>query len=555
MDIYLLLSVFLGLSALMAFLFKKMGFSHLAGYIVTGFLLTQMFAENIEANGEVLNFFSEVAITLIVFEIGREIGIEKLRRMNLIPLTILGFEIFFAFFLALLFGTLLKLNFIEILILAIIASFSSTAIIFKIMDELKFPEDTKKQILTVMILEDVYAVILLAILPNLRFGDFEIIEFIRFGTISLLITVILIISGITVVRMLLAKIVEPNELGVAIILGSTFLFAVISKSLGLSPALGAFSAGVALSTHPKNNEIGEYLKPLREIFLILFLVTLGTEAGLIKEFSPILLLAPLIVLARFLAFTSANWFTSGKSLEESIRIGFVASCVGEFGMVIAYEATKIGLVSVEFLTLSAFSLILGAMISSKMSQNAEKYSNKISSIVPIEIKTLVGRISVNVRKIAEGKTSEVVRETFFRILRNVIILIATIILGSLVIYLSDRFLPYLSTLLIPIAFLFILLSIFLVGINTKKYSEDLCNIFIEQSKLNPVLKNVLVGSIFTALVLLSLDLALLVSGSFLIELFNRVYNVEISHLVTLSTIIILFALIVIIYNRLRKLRL
>lgn len=555
MDIYLLLSVFLGLSALMAFLFKKMGFSHLAGYIVTGFLLTQMFAENIEANGELLKFFSEVAITLIVFEIGREIGIEKLRRMNLIPMTILGFEIFFAFFLALLFGILLKLNFIEVLILAIIASFSSTAIIFKIMEDLKFAEDTKKQILTVMILEDVYAVIILAILPNLRFGDFEIIEFIRFGTISLLITVILIISGITVVRMLFTKIVEPNELGVAIILGSTFLFAVISKSLGLSPALGAFSAGVALSTHPKNNEIGEYLKPLREIFLILFLVTLGTEAGLIKEFSPILLLAPLIVLARFLAFTSANWFTSGKSLEESIRIGFVASCVGEFGMVIAYEATKIGLVNLEFLTLSAFSLILGAMISSKTSQNADKYSNKISSIVPIEIKTLVERISVNVRKIAEGKTSEVVRETFFRILRNVIILIATIILGSLVIYLSDRFLPYLSTLLIPIAFLFILLSIFLVGINTKKYSEDLCNIFIEQSKLNPVLKNVLVGSIFTALVLLSLDLALLVSSSFLIELVNRVYNVEISYLVTLSTIIILLTLIVIIYNRLRKLRL
>jgi len=396
MDIYLLLSVFLGISALLAYIFERIGFSRIAGYIITGFSLSFLFSESLKANKELLDFFSEIAITLLIFEIGREIGIEKIRRMNLVPMLILSFEIAFAFFLALLFGNLLKLNFIEVLILATIASFSSTTIVFKLLSELKFSEETKKEILTVTVLDDIYAILILAILPNLGLGGFELAEFLRLLVYSLIVTAILVFSGVSVVRRLFVRIVEPNELGVAIILGSAFLFAILSKSFGLSPALGAFAAGIALSAHPKNLEISEYLRPLREIFLILFFVTLGSEAGLMESFSPILFLSIFIVFFRFLAFTSANWFTTRNSLQDSVKIGFVASSVGEFGMVITYEATKLGYVGVEFLTLSALSIILGAMVSSGLSRNADKYAEKIASAMPIELKVLVGRISVNV---------------------------------------------------------------------------------------------------------------------------------------------------------------
>lgn len=552
MDIYVLLSVFLGFSALMAFLFKKIGFSHITGYILTGVVLSLIFSERIEASKELLNFFSEVAITLLIFEIGREIGIENIRKIKITPLMILGFEIFFAFVLAILFGILLNLNATEVLILATIASFSSTAIIFKLMEELNFPEEVRRQILTVMVLEDIYAVILLAIIPQFRFEDFGIMEILRYVVFSLFTAFVLIISGITIVNRIFVKIVEPNELGVSIILGSVFLFAIVSKYLGLSPALGAFSAGVALSAHSKNAEIGEYLRPVREIFLILFFVALGTEAGLIEEFNPILLLAPFIVFFRFIAFSSANWFTTGRSLEESLKIGFVASCVGEFGLVITYEATRNGVVGLEFLTLSAFSIILGSIVSSKVSHSSDEYAKKISSLVPSELKVFVDRISVNINRIAEGRTSEVVRDTFFRMIRDVLVLILTILFCSSALYIADHFLPSLSYLLPFIILPLIFFVIFFIGIRTRKYSESLVMAFAEKGGISPIFKGIMTETLFLLLALLSLNLALLLSGRFLSGILSRIYKIEVSPIIFLAILLLFSISIFVIYRRLKR---
>lgn len=552
MDIYLLLSIFLGLSALMAFLFEKIGISRIAGYILGGAMFSMIFAENIGTNKELLSFLSQVAITLLVFEIGREIGIERIEKIDLIPLTILGFEIFFAFALALFVGNLLRLDFISIFILAVIASFSSTAVLYKLLEDLKLSEIVRKQILTVAILEDVFAIIVLAILPSFKLGTLQFTEVLRFGFFSIAIVFILIFLGITIVKRIFVKIVEPNELGVAIILGSIFLYAMISKLVGLSPALGAFSAGVALSAHPKNREIGEYLRPMREIFLILFFVSLGAEAGLIKDLSPILFLAPILVLLRFLAFTSANWFSTGRSLEDSIKIGFVASSVGEFGIVVTYEATKLGLVGLEFLTLSALAVILGSIVSSVMVRNSDKYSKGISSKVPHEIKTIVEKISANVNRIIEGKTSKAVQETFFKIIRNVIILMVVIVVGSSSLYLSDYIAPEFTRILLPIILFSILLTILLLAFKTKKYSEELCKLFVEKSNLNPAFKDVMSGSTFLAILLLSIDLAILISGKFFSDLMLRLYNLDISNFIVISFLILLFLLVLIVYRRLKK---
>lgn len=551
MDIYLVLSIFLVLSAATAFLLERLGFTRLAGYILTGVLIGLIFSEDVENNRKFLDFFCEVAITLVAFEIGREIGFERIRKLDLIPIAILSFEVFFALALAFLFGSLFKLRLAEIVFLAIIFSFSSTAILFKLMETLNFPEETKKQIFTVTVLEDVLAIVILAILPNFRFEELEFFDFLKFGVFFILITAVLITFGVTIFRKLFTKVVEPNELGVAIILGSTFFFATVSKFFGLSPALGAFSAGVALSTHPMNRELSEYLKPLREVFLIIFFVSLGVEAGLIESFSPILLIAPLIVFFRFLAFTSANWFVTGRGLEESIKIGFTASCVGEFGIVLTYEAMKIGLIGLEFLTLSILSVIFGALISSSMSRNSDKYSGKISSMIPAEIKIFVDKISVNIRRILEGKTSTVVSEIFFRIVRNVLVLIAVVVISSAVLYVSDLLFPDFSLVL----FLFILLLIFVativVSMKTRKYSEELYELFFDQNKKMVLVKDLIVGLIFMLLLFLSFGLAIIVSSRFFVELTQRLYNLDTSSLVVL-TILMFFVLVMLLtYKKLK----
>lgn len=555
MEIYLFLSIFLGFSALIAYIFERIGFSRIAGYLIAGITLSFFFSENLKANSEILEFFSDVAITLLVFEIGREIGIERIRRMNLIPLIILSFEIFFSYFFALLFGTVLKMDFIEILILASIASFSSTAIVYRLLSESGLQDSAKREIMLVMVFEDIYAILILALLPNLKFGILEPVEILRLVVLSLVITAILITVGLTVVRKIFVQIVKPDEPGVAVILGSTFLFAIVSKYFGLSPALGAFAAGVALSAHPRNSELSEYLRPLREMFLIVFFVTLGTEAGMINHYNPLLLLAPIIVFFRFLAFTSANWLTTGKSLKDSLKIGFVASSVGEFGMVITYEATRLGLVSSELLTLSALSLILGALISSKLSKNADKYATKISSIVPAEMEVFIDKISENTSKILEGKANEIVNEIFFRILRNVLVLVMTTLIGVASIYVSDLLFPSISTYLAIAIFSVLILAIILVAINTRKHAEKLFSTLVVGNRLGPIFEEAIISITFFAIVLLSLNLALLVSGNFLVSMVNRIYGIDIT-LFFMTLVLVLLILVPLIgYLKVKKISL
>ncbi len=552
MEIYLLLSVFLGFSALLTYLFERVGFSRIAGYLITGIVVSLLFSENLKANTELLNFFSDVAITLLVFEIGREIGIEKIRKMNLVPLMILSFEILFAFTFALFFGTILKLNFVEIMILAAAASFSSTAIVFRLMSELGFSEEVRRETLMVMVFEDIYAILILAILPNLRFGRLEFAEILRLLVISITITAVLVAIGLTLIRKIFIRVVSVNETGVAIILGSAFLFAAISKYFGLSPALGAFAAGVALSAHPRNPEIGEYLRPLREIFLIVFFVVLGTEAGMINAFSPLLLLAPIIVFLRFLAFTSANWLTAGKCLEDGLKVGLVASCVGEFGMVITYEAARLGLVSMDFLAMSAISIVLGALISSRLSRSADDYAAKISSAVPNEVKNAVNKISANVHRILSGRASEIVRETFFKLLRNVLILVLTIMLGSASLYISDHLFPTLSVYIFVVILSAIILAIVLIAINTKTHAQELCLNFVREGRLGFVLEEVIVSTTFLSLLLLSLSFAILAAGSFLVAIVDRFYNIDIAHFVALAVLSLFLAVIIVWYVKIRR---
>ncbi|MEM0316336.1 MAG: hypothetical protein QXL61_09610, partial [Archaeoglobaceae archaeon] len=75
MDVYVLLTIILGFAALSSLLFMKMGFSHVAGYLISGVFLSLIFRESIVEYKDILNFFSEIAIALLAFEIGREIGI------------------------------------------------------------------------------------------------------------------------------------------------------------------------------------------------------------------------------------------------------------------------------------------------------------------------------------------------------------------------------------------------------------------------------------------------------------------------------------------------
>lgn len=554
MDVYVLLSIVLGLSAFVSLLFMKMGFSHVAGYLIAGVFLSVAFRGEVEVYKDALKFFSEIAITLLVFEIGREIGIRGVRDLKFLPLAILIFEIFTAFLLAVILGNLMELNTMEVLVLATVGSFSSTAVIFKLLSHLNFEEDVKRVVLSVMILEDICAMIILAILPQFA-GGVHVFEVLRLIFFALAVTASLVFFGITLLNRIFEKVIKPDEIGVSVAISSAFLFAMISKFFGLSPALGAFSAGIALSMHPRNVEIGEYLRPVRELFLILFFVSLGLEAGLPGEISLLLIFTPLlIILGRFYAFSASSWIFSKRSLSECIRLGFLATSVGEFGMIIAYEAMKLGLVGREFLSISAVGVILGTLVSSKLSQKIE-YAEKISSLVPTELKALVDIVSINISRVLESKGGEFVRLLVLRIARNVVAVLVFSITASASLYVLDLFVPELKYVNLAFVFAIVFATILLVSIRTKNHVEEICSLLVEKRGLDPKIRRVLSGLTFAFIMLMSLNLVVLVSGRFFVEIVKEALMLPISSGFATVIFLLTFSLsFYYIYREIRKLQ-
>ncbi|MCS7118636.1 MAG: cation:proton antiporter [Archaeoglobaceae archaeon] len=555
MDNYALLAITLGFSALIALLFKRLGFSQVTGYLMAGIILGFIFQKRLEENEVFLTLFSDIAITLLVFEIGREIGIENLRNLKVLPLAILLFEVLTSTTIALLIGNLLELKNLEVFILALISSFSSTPVIFKILSDLKLEDDVRKLILTVAILDDVLAVLVLVLMPQLAFGGIQFTELIRTLFFSISFAFMLVFIGTSLLNNFFRKVIKPDEdIGIAVAISSALLFAVISKSFGFSPALGAFCAGLALSKHPRNLEISQNLKSIREIFLILFFVALGLKSGLLFEFTPILLIAPiLIIIGRFFAFTASNWVFSKRSLEECVRIGFIATSVGEFGLVVVYEALRLGIVEGEFLSITAISIILGTVVSSKLSLKAD-YAEKIASIVPIKVKIFVDNLALNLMRVIEAREGEFVRLLILRVVRNVVIVILISILGSGILYIFDFYVPQLKYAFASITLALILATTLAISIKTKNHAKNICYFLVEKRGVNPILERILTGATFTFIMLTSVNLIVLVSGKFIASIVNEFLKLPFSQsFAGLFFIAIFMISVYILYLQIRRL--
>ncbi|MEM0315722.1 MAG: cation:proton antiporter, partial [Archaeoglobaceae archaeon] len=480
-------------------------------------------------------------------------GIRSIRNLTFLPIAILIFEILTAFLIAILVGNLFELKAMEIFILAAMGSFSSSAVVFKLLTDLKFDDEVKRVILTVSVLDDIWAIIVLAILPQLAVGHVHFIEIASLLVFSIVVTAALVFLGLTLLNRVFNKLIKPDELGVSLAISSALLFATISKSFGLSPALGAFAAGIALSMHPRNVDLGNYLKPVREVFLILFFVSLGLEAGLLSEIPVILFFIPILILfGRFLAFTASNWVFSKRSLDECVRIGFLATAAGEFGLIVSYEALNLGLIEREFLTLSAITMILGALSSSKFTPKTD-YAEKIASLVPMEIKVFVDSISMSVSRLVESSGGEFMRLLVIRIARNVLVVVVVSLIGSAMLYILDFFTPELRYVNLAIVLAIIFAVILAVSMRTKSYVEDVCSLLVEKRGVNPKIKRVLSGLTFTFIMLTSLNLIILVSGRFFVEVAKEILMIPLGSGFVTFVFFLTFSLSVyFIYTRIRK---
>jgi monovalent cation:H+ antiporter-2, CPA2 family len=382
-------SVIMIIASAMAFISYKLKQPLVIGYIIAGIIIgphTPPFS--LILNLDILNLFAEMGIILLLFIVGMEFPIEKLRKIGKKALTIAVSEAFGTF--AIGFSVsffILQFPLFDSAFVALAISVTSTVIIMKVLEELDIiKEEAAYIILGVAIMEDIIIVSMLAVLQSVSSssGDFSIIDiFVSIGiTLAFIFGVLLVGSKIVPKFINFIGKFHQHEVLLLVVLGVAFGLSFISYQLGISVAAGAFFAGVLVAESKVHSVTRILATPIRDMFGAIFFVSVGAlmDMSLLVVFIvPAIILVLVSISAKFLTvFLSAK--SQRFSTSTSMKAAFgLSSSGGELALVVAKAGTDTGLTSAFLLPMIGAMTIITTFISPYMIKLGWKVPDKILS--------------------------------------------------------------------------------------------------------------------------------------------------------------------------------
>jgi len=356
------LGLVLGLAFLGGFLAKKAKQPSVVGYLLAGVLISFLTSSFFQAK-DLLSFFAEIGVAFLMFTLGLELSLDYLKRVKTVAIWGALIQILLVIVLGIFIFPTLGFDFYSSLFMGCAFSLSSTAIVFKILSEKGEVETLPGEImLGWLLVQDLAVLPMIAILPTMAgntgtgFGTFAL-SILKSGAILVLV----LILGKNLVPKFISWVSDfgSKELLLIAVVALCLATAILTSSLGLSLALGAFLAGLIISKTSENHAIFSEIRPLRDLFSILFFISLGmflNPSFLISHLLLILAISLLIVLVKFLVVTILVLYL-GYHPKTGLLVGMGLIQVGEF----AFVLSRLGLTN-RLIDNNVYSLILSVAL-------------------------------------------------------------------------------------------------------------------------------------------------------------------------------------------------
>ena len=341
---------------------KKLKLPLVVGYLVAGVLLGAAFKVRF-GEGVLTPALAELGVALLLFSIGLEFPIQKFARIGrlgllgavaqilatiVVSLVIFPFIFSFSFANALFFGSLISL--------------SSTAVVIKSLSDRGVVDSPYGELMITWLLIQDLAVVPLMALFSIEASGGGVVAAIG---IAFLKTLVLIVGTLIIGRKLIPSLFDKlaflgsRELLTIGSLTVCLLLAALSAFFGLSFAIGAFLAGLILSSADLSHEINGVIRPLKDLFAAVFFVSLGflVNLGSLTRQLPLILglLVATIVIKSLICYGLATFLEYHRHVAINVAVGL--SNVGEFAFIIAAAGLTNGLIGNEF-----YQTILGVVV-------------------------------------------------------------------------------------------------------------------------------------------------------------------------------------------------
>ena len=372
MEIVLLLTMAFVLGAIA----QKFGQSAIIGYLMAGAIVGPLLF-NTEAVGQV----AELGVALLLFSIGLEFSFSRLKQLG--PIALVGGSLQVIISLgcfAFLFSFFIDLS--AAIALGAMAALSSTAVVLRILvDHAAIDSVHGRNALGILLLQDVAVVPLVLLVTVLTQGGGVEEVAVHLGkTVGgafILVVLFYLIFYQLVPRILMAQGLFANRelvvlLAIIIALGSTW----ISHELGLSPALGAFLAGMLLAESPFATQIRSDIGSIRILFVTLFFTSVGMLADPVwfaKHLHWVLIGLLLVFgVKTLIIYAIVRFFKNGP--VQALSTGFTLAQIGEVSFVLAATAHEGALINTDQFALVVSVTILSILFAPYMVINAEKWA-------------------------------------------------------------------------------------------------------------------------------------------------------------------------------------
>ncbi|MBQ1724536.1 MAG: cation:proton antiporter, partial [Muribaculaceae bacterium] len=383
------LALILICAGVMTLLFKSLKQPIVLGYIVAGFLASpNMPYMPSVSDMHGVHLWSEIGVIFLLFALGLEFSFKKILKMGAAPIIAAVAIILCMMYVGSLTGYLFGWSEMDCIYLGGMLAMSSTTIIFKAFDDMGLRRKRfAGLVLSVLILEDILAIVLMVVLSTLAVSkEFEGTQML--GSILQLgfFLVLWFTVGIYFIPLILRKLKPLMNDETLLILALALCFGMVvgASAVGFSAAFGAFVMGSILAETVEAEKIEHLVAPVKNLFGAIFFVSVGmmVDVSLIIEYIvPILCIIAAIMLGQTILSTGA-FLISGQSLKTSMQCSFSLTQIGEFSFILATLGTSLGVTSKFLYPIVVAVSVFTTFTTPYMIRLAEPAYNVVARVLP-----------------------------------------------------------------------------------------------------------------------------------------------------------------------------
>ena len=399
MDIKLLQDfiIIFGLASLVNFVFQKIKVPGIVGFLLTGIVVGPYGLGLIHGVHEI-EIMAEIGVILLLFTIGMEFSLKSLIQIKRTVFLGGGLQVIFTVAIGALLARAFDVPWNQSVFYGFLIALSSTAVVMKVIQErVEVNSHHGRTSLGILIFQDLIIVPMILLIPILSGENVNLgadISIMLAKTAGIIVFVYLLARfGVPKLLHQVAR-TQNQELFLLVILLVGLSVAWLTSTLGLSLALGAFMAGLAISESEYSHQAFGRIVPFRDIFTSFFFVSIGMLLNTRFLFDNLFLVVGLslgIILIKTI-ITGFVAFFLGLPFRTTVVVGLILSQLGEFSFLLSEMGSEKGLIPDEHYQLFLAVAILSMAMAPFVIMMAPAISKFVIKTLPLPESIVKGKL-------------------------------------------------------------------------------------------------------------------------------------------------------------------